>query len=215
MSDRSNRPPLPQMLMWLRTDVPGSEAVVLQQRDGGLVARAHQQAVDPVPYLLEYELTITDEWTTTRLIAHAEGAGWTRDLELHRFDGVWSCRGAADGAPHLQAWDGQRLLDPAPPGFRAAGSLAEAVDIDVGGSPLTNALPVHRLQLLQAPRGHIVRSVSAWVLPPTLEVSASAQTYTVLGQNRIRYGDGGTEVDIDYDHAGWVQSYAGLAVAAR
>jgi hypothetical protein len=91
--------------------------------------------------------------------------------------------------------------------------LAEAVDIDIGGSPLTNALPVHRLGLLRAPVGQIAQSVSAWVLPPTLEVVASAQRYTVLGQDRLRYGDAGTEVEIEYDREGWVRNYPGLAVA--
>jgi hypothetical protein len=203
------------MLMWRRTDVPGSEAAVLHADEGGLVARGQQQAVDPVPYLLRYELMIADGWTTTHLVAYAEGAGWTRELELTRINGRWSCRGDAHGAPRLQAWDGQTLLDPARPGFGSAEPLSDAVDVDLGGSPLTNALPVHRLRLLQAPTGHVERSVSAWVLPPTLEVRASAQTYTVLGGNKLRFGDAGTEVDIEYDQEGWVQNYAGLAVATH
>ena len=215
MSEQPRRRPLPRILMWTRADVPGAEAVVLHDHEGGLVARGQQQAVDPHPYLLEYELTVADNWTTTHLVAHAEGAGWTRDLELTRADGQWSCRGAAQGAAQLRAWDGQALLDPAPPGFLTAEPFAEAIDIDIGGSPLTNALPVHRLRLLRAPIGHHVRSVSAWVLPPTLEVIASAQTYTVLGGSRLRFGDAGTEVDIDYDQEGWVQNYPGLAVATH
>lgn len=215
MSHRSTRRPLPRMLMWRRTDVPGSEAVVLRQDGDGLVARGHQHAVDPSPYLLEYELTIADEWTRTHLVAHAAGPGWTRDLRLHRVDGVWSCGGDAQGAPGLHAWDGQKLREFAHPGFVEAESLAEAVDIDIGGSPLTNALPVHRLGLLRAPVGRVAQSVSAWVLPPTLEVVASAQTYTVLGQDRLRYGDAGTEVEIEYDREGWVRNYPSLAVATH
>ena len=199
--------------MWTRSDVPGSEAVVLHDHEGGLVARGQQQAVDPHPYLLEYELTVADNWTTTHLIAHAEGAGWTRDLELTRAGGMWSSRSAAQGAAQLRAWDGQALLDPAPPGFLSAEPFTQAVDIDIGGSPLTNALPVHRLRLLRAPIGHQERSVSAWVLPPTLQVMASAQTYTVLGGNRLRFGDAGTDVAIEYDRDGWVRNYPGLAVA--
>jgi hypothetical protein len=215
VSEQPRRRPLRRILMWTRADVPGAESVVLHDHEGGLVARGQQQAVDPHPYLLRYELTVADNWTTTHLVAHAEGAGWTRDLVLTRADGQWSCRGAAQGAAQLRAWDGQALLDPAPPGFLTAEPFAEAIDIDIGGSPMTNALPVHRLRLLGAPIGHHVRSVSAWVLPPTLEVIASAQTYTVLGGSRIRFGDAGTEVDIDYDQEGWVQNYPGLAVATH
>src|SRR5690349_1978576 len=127
--------------MWIRSDVPGSEAVDLHDHDGGLVARGQQQAVDPSPYLLEYELTVSDNWTTTHLVAHCDGAGWTRDLELTRTHGQWSCLGSAQGAARLQAWDGQALLDPAPPGFRTAQPFTDAIDIDIGGSALTNALP--------------------------------------------------------------------------
>ena len=202
------------MLLWTRTDVPGSEAVVLDDRADGLTARGRQHAVDPDPYLLDYELTVTDDGTSTRLVAHAEGAGWTRDLELTRADGRWTSRGTAHGAPRLQAWDGRARLEPAAPGFAEADPLSEAVDIDIGGSPLTNSLPVHRRQLLRRPVGHVEHLISAWVLPPTLEVRASAQTYTVLGANRIRFGDAGTAVDIEYDDAGWVRTYPGLAVAA-
>ena len=106
-------------------------------------------------------------------------------------------------------------MGPAPPGFLTAEPFAGAIDIDIGGSPLTNALLVHRLRLPRAPIGQQVRSVSAWVLPPTLEVIASAQTYTVLGGNRLKFGDAGTDVDIDYDQEGWVQNYPGLAVATH
>jgi hypothetical protein len=202
------------MLLWARTDVPGSEAVVLDDRANGLTARGRQQAVDPDPYVLDYELTVTAGWTSTRLVAHAEGAGWTRDLELTRVDGRWTCRAAACGAPRLQAWDGRGLLDPATPGFAEADPPADAVDVDIGGSPLSNALPVHRLQLLRRPVGHVEQLTCAWVLPPTLEGRASVQTYTVLGENRIRFGDAGIAVDIEYDQAGWVRTYPGLAVAA-
>jgi hypothetical protein len=83
--------------------------------------------------------------------------------------------------------------------------------VDIGGSPLTNALPVHRLGLLDRPAGHVTELVSAWILPPTLEVVASAQSYTVLGNGRIRYDDAATGVDVRYDRDGWVDDYPGLA----
>jgi hypothetical protein len=197
--------------MWTRTDVPGSECVVLTVDVDGLRSRGHQQAVDPVPYVLQYELSVTDAWTTTVLVAHAEGAGWTRDLELRRAAGEWSCRGRSRGVADLRAWDGQTLLEPAAPGFLAADDFAGAVDVDIGGSPLTNALPVHRLQLLGASEGHVERVVSAWVLPPTLQVEVSRQSYTVLGGRSVRFGDAGSDLVVEYDSNGWVSTYEGLA----
>lgn len=202
--------PLPSVLMWLRTDVPGSEVVVLDDRNG-LRARGSQHAVDPVPYALSYELWTDAAWATMRLVAHAEGAGWTRDLELTRNGDAWTSVSAAAGGAGLASFDGSGVRAPTPPGVVNGEALREAVDVDIGGSPLTNALPVRRLGLLHEPPGSVARLVSAWVLPPTLEVVASAQTYTVLSDGRIRYGDAENGAVVEYDTDGWVRDYGGLA----
>lgn len=196
--------------MWMRTDVPGSEVVAVDSTRG-LRARGSQHAVDPVPYLLSYQLDVDTIGATTRLVAHAEGAGWTRDLDLVRSGGRWECNGAADGAPNLAAFDGGGLRPPAPPGIIDPVSLQAALDVDLGGSPLTNALPIRRLGLLEAATGSAAELVSAWVLPPTLEVVASIQTYTVLANRRIRFGDGVNGADVLYDPDGWAMDYPGLA----
>ncbi len=201
---------LPRLLMWTRTDVAGSEVVVFDEADG-LIARGSQHAVDPIPYRLEYELWTDTAGAATRLVAHASGAGWTRDLELRRSEAGWSCTPTMDGASQLTSFDGVGERAPARPGFVDAESLRDAFDIDIGGSPLTNALPLRRLGLLGAPPGTVAQLVSAWVLPPTLEVIASTQTYTVRGSTRIHYGDAGVGVEIEYDADGWVRDYPGLA----
>ncbi|WP_205781402.1 putative glycolipid-binding domain-containing protein [Planctomonas deserti] len=212
MSDAADatREPLPAVLMWLRTDVPGWEVVVVDDRSG-LRARGSQHAVDPVPYALSYELWTDARWATTRLVAHAEGAGWTRDLELTRNGNEWTSVSAAAGEADIASFDGSGVRAPAPPGIADPEALRGAVDVDIGGSPLTNALPVRRLGLLATEPGSVVRLGSAWVLPPTLEVVASAQTYEVLSGDRIRYGDAGNGAVIEYDADGWVRDYEGLA----
>ncbi|MFD3446379.1 putative glycolipid-binding domain-containing protein [Microbacteriaceae bacterium 4G12] len=206
----ASREPLPAVLMWLRTDVPGSEVVMVDD-SVGLRARGSQHAVDPVPYALSYELSTDVGWATTRLVAHAEGAGWTRDLELIRVGEAWTSVWAAEGGHELASFDGSGVRAPAPPGIAEPETLRGAIDVDLGGSPLTNALPVRRLGLLDAEPGSVMRLVSAWVLPPTLEVVASAQTYTVLSNGRIRYGDAESGSTIEYDADGWVRDYEGLA----
>ena len=65
-----------------------------------------------------------------------------------------------------------------------------ALDVDLGSSPLTNTLPIRRLGLLSAPAGTSHTITAAWVLVPSLEVIASEQTYTVLGDGRLRYASG-------------------------
>jgi hypothetical protein len=201
-------------MMWVRTDVPGSEVVVFDDA-AGLHARGWQHAEDPVPYALLYEVWTDSQWATTRLVAHTEGAGWSRDLDLARKEESWTTQTTAVGGSSLVAFDGGRLRPPAPPGIVTADTLRGVVDVDIGGSPLTNALPVHRLRLLDAPPGHVARLDSAWVLPPTLEVIASTQTYTVREGHRIRYGDATTGVDVQYDRDGWVEPYPGLANRVR
>ena len=232
-------------LFWVRTDVPGSEVVAVDENavdehtvsdrtadELGVVEhvelvehvghvehvervghrmRGSQHAIDPVPYALTYELWTDTSWATTRLIAHTEGAGWTRDLELLRSGDGWVWEVDAVGNPGLASFDGSGIRDPAPPGAHNLTSIHSAIDIDIGGSPLTNSLPVQRLGLLSAERGHVTELVSAWVLPPTLEVVASAQTYTALGGHRIRYGDFVAGVDVEYGSDGWVSVYPGLA----
>lgn len=195
--------------MWVRADVPGSELVVVEESDG-LLMRGWQHAVDPVPYALSYELRVDGAGAAIQLSARAEAAGWSRDLRLRRSSDRWSCDSASVGAPELASFDGDGERRAAP-GLPDPAALDGVQDIDIGGSPLTNALPVRRLGLLDSSPGRTVTITSAWVLPPTLEVIASVQTYEVLGDHHIRYGDDGVHADIRYDADGWVGDYSGLA----
>jgi hypothetical protein len=202
--------PLPKAVLWVRTDVPGSEVVIFDDR-AGLHARGTQHAVDPVPYALTYELWTNEAWASTRVSLHCEGAGWTRDLDLVRTPDGWESSGSARGAPALASFDSRNLRAPAPPGIADPASLQFSLDVDIGGSPLTNALPVRRLGLREGRPGRIVKLVGAWVLPPTLEVVASAQTYKAVGDSVVHYGDTTTGVDVRFGADGWVEVYPGLA----
>jgi len=197
--------------MWRRVDVPGSEIVFLEDGDQ-LRARGWQHAIDPVPYALTYELRVDHHRRHTHLAAHAEGQGWTRGLELTRSDGEWTFTSTAHGAPGLASFDGERLRPPASPGFPDATALRDAVDVDIGGSPLTNALPVRRLGMLEFEANRTTQLTAAWVLPPTLEVVDSLQTYCVKAADLIAYGDDpATALLIRYDEEGWVTDYQDLA----
>ena len=59
--------------------------------------------------------------------------------------------------------------------------------MDLGACPLTNTPPVRRLGLLRAKAGTTSTVTVAWVLVPSLEVVASRQTYTALGEGRVRF----------------------------
>lgn len=189
---------LPRALLWTRTDTAGSEHVLFDDRRG-LVARGTQIAVDPIPYTCRYELHTDESWATARFVATAEGAGWLRTVRMERAAGRWRVTTAEQGQ-----------LDAHAPGIEDPDRLEDVLDVDLGGSPLTNTLPLKRLGLL-GPEKQTVTVVSAWVLPPSLAVVREKQTYTVLSKNAVRYASDSFEADIELDEHGYVRDYPGLA----
>ena len=87
--------------------------------------------------------------------------------------------------------------------------LAGADFFDLGWSPLFNALPVLRDDLLTGgpARAYEMR----WVDVPSLQVERSQQRYEPLGGNVVRFSAGTFSADIAFDDAGFVVDYPGLA----
>jgi hypothetical protein len=197
----------PRAILWTRTDVPGAEHVTFDDRRG-LTARGVQVAVEPVPYACRYELHTDEGWATARFEATAEGAGWLRTVRLERAAGRWRVTTAEQGDldAALRA-AGHRASAPLP-GIEDVDSLADAYDVDLYGSPLTNTLPLRRLGT--GGRGDF-SITAAWVLLPSLAVVAAEQTYTVIGDNRVRYASGTFRSDLDLDEHQFVRNYPGLA----
>lgn len=189
---------LPRALLWTRTDTAGSEHVLFDDRRG-LVARGTQIAIDPIPYTCRYELHTDESWATARFVATAEGAGWLRTVRMERAAGRWRVTTAEQGQ-----FDGHE------PGIEDPDRLEDVLDVDLGGSPLTNTLPLKRLGLLRS-AGRSVTVATAWVLPPSLAVVREEQTYTVVGESRVRYASGSFETNIELDEHGYVRDYPGLA----
>ncbi|MFI7426170.1 putative glycolipid-binding domain-containing protein [Micromonospora sp. NPDC049836] len=200
---------MPKSLFWARTDTAGAEHVVLDDRQG-LSAQGVQVAVDPIPYTCRYRLTVGADWSTNRLEVETEGAGWSRSVRLERGADGWRVRTGEEG--DLDAALGAAGHPAAGlPGTDDPDRLAAALDVDLGGSPLTNTLPVRRLGLGRAP-ADLARSVTvAWVLVPSLLVVPAEQVYTSLGPARVRYAGDGFTADLDLDPAGFVVRYPGLA----
>jgi hypothetical protein len=195
----------PRAMLWTRTDVPGAEHVTFDDRRG-LAARGVQVAIDPVPYACRYELYTDESWATARFEATSEGAEWLRTVRLERAAGRWRVTTAEQGDLSAALRTTGRTADAPPPGIEDADSLADAFDIDLAASPLTNTLPLRRVGLVD------VTIIAAWVLLPSLAVVASEQTYTVLGDNRARYSSGDFRADLDLDDGLFVITYPGLAI---
>jgi uncharacterized protein len=200
-------------LLWERRDVVGVEHAVVDTREG-LYARGTVVAADPVPYTGRYELRTDPAWATVHLDVTAEGADWTRSVRLELAAGRWRAVTAEKGnldavlsaAGHARA---------GLPGIEDPDRLYGAFDVDLGGSPLTNALPIRRLDLVKAERGVSHRLNVAWVLLPSLEVVQADQIYTPLGDGRVRFASETFSADLTIDEDGFVVDYPGLARLVR
>lgn len=199
---------LPNALLWRRLDAPGAEQVLFSDR-AGLHARGTMLAARPLPFTCRYELYTDDTWATARLEATVEGPGFVRQTRLERAAGRWRVTATEQGDLNgalLAA--GQARADQ--PGIEDPTQLAAAVDVDLGYSPLTNTLPIRRLNLIGSVGATSTVTV-AWVLVPSLQVIAAEQTYTVLAEDQIRYSSGSFTADLTVDAQGYVMHYPGLA----
>jgi uncharacterized protein len=185
-----------------------TEAARVELDDGVLRATGTQLAIDPLRYRLDYRLDASGEGYITRsLRIAAVGEGWERRLQLERDPGgEWTVGQDSEGELDLAAAGGD------------ADSLGEALDCDLGFSPLTNTMPVLRHGLHR--QSGRVDFVMAWISVPDLGVHALHQRYEHLGASRggatVKYAsvEDGRETftaDLELDRDGLVRHYPGLA----
>jgi hypothetical protein len=185
-----------------------AEVAEVELGDGALRASGTQLATDPLPYRLDYRLDASAEGCVTRSVhIAAVGEGWERRLRLERDpDGEWAVAADSEGKVDLPAPGGDAL------------ALGEALDCDLGFSPLTNTMPVlrHRLHRQPGPADLVM----AWISVPDLGVHVSDQRYEHLGISSygatVKYAslEDGRETftaNLKLDHDGLVRHYPGLA----
>jgi hypothetical protein len=206
-------PTLPASRFWARRDIDGTEHALVDTRTG-LYARGTALAVDPVPYTCHYELQTDPGWVTTRFEVSAEGAGWARTLRLELAAGRWravtSEQGDLDAVLAAAGHAGAGL-----PGTEDPDLLYGAFDVDLTGSPMTNTLPIRRLNLLKAEPGVAHRISVAWVQLPSLEVVQADQIYTRQSEGVVRFANETFSADLVVDDDGFVADYPGLARLIR
>jgi hypothetical protein len=198
-------------LVWKGTDEWRAEYALVELGEDGLQATGTQIGVAPEPYRVDYTLDAGDGFVTRRLEVSAQGEGWARRLELvRRGSAGWTAEAAAEG----------RDIGPDPGG--PTDGLAEALDCDLGLSPLTNLMPVARTGLAEREGGEDF--VMAWVSVPDLVLVAYPQRY----EHVMRPADGGAVVrfvdrgpasgfaaELELDEDGLVVDYPGLARRLR
>jgi hypothetical protein len=180
---------MPTDLIWT-AEAPGFEHVRIDDGHPGwtvfdsMLVRVHDGSVRRGGYTL-----ICDKaWRTLELRIMAEqapGQMVARHL-LATGEGQWS---DADGRPLPE--------------------LEGCIDVDIAWTPLTNTLPVKRLDLRPAEE----QRIRVVYLPlPEVEPRVMEQRYTGLADGRVRYTSlaSGFERELDLDREGFVLDYPGL-----
>lgn len=118
----------------------------------------------PVPYRLDYSLLTGSGFVTAEVNVRSRGNGWERNLTVVRSDdGRWSAHTSAAGEAPL----------PMPAGDTR--ELDNALDANLGLSPLFNTMPVLRHDL---PDGFAADFLMVWISVPDLAARPSPQRYT-------------------------------------
>jgi uncharacterized protein len=205
------------MPLWTKREPFGTELAEVELGDGRLSANGLALGVidpaseggDSEPYRLEYRLSTTDDYVTSRLVVQVRGNGWNRAIDLRRgASGVWTCTTFSEG-------NHATLM---PPGGDMA-AVQGALDCDLALCPLTNSMPVLRHGLLE--HGGPVDFVMAWVSVPDLSVRPSIQRYRFGRRDeekrivRFETLDVTFIADILFDEDGIVLDYPGLAQRLR
>ncbi len=192
-----------RFLVWTGVEEWLAEAASVEVGADGLSATGIQLGADPVPYRLDYRLDATDGFATRELVLTASGEGWRRRVALRREgSGAWSSSAGDEGEVPGDPWEGE-LPD-----------LSDALDIDIGFSPLTNSMPILREGLHRDGSGEFVM---AWVSVPDLRVIASRQRYEHVRSTEegaiVRFLDRESDftAELELDRDGLLRFYPALA----
>jgi len=185
-------------VLWQRIDSHGSEWCTLEREPEGWRFRGIVLAeVATVPVLVEYVVALASDWST-RTVEILMRSGDTiepRELRL-------------TVAPD-QRWRVERKPSPdtsMPKDDPMA--LHGLIDVDLGFSPVTNTLPIRRLD---PAIGEAVAVTAAWVRFPELTIEPLPQRYIRLAERRYRYESAGGAfvAEIEVDDLGLVTAYEG------
>lgn len=172
------------MILWRRLDQPGHEACYLTAHEVtrelvGTAVFAEQQQ----PCCLAYRIGCDAQWQTRT--ATVEGWIGRRPIAIAlRVD-----------AHHHWHVNGQRITE-----------VTGCIDLDLNFSPVTNLLPIRRLNLAI---GESAEVRAAWLRMPTLHLEPLAQVYRRLSETTYQYesADGAFVAQLQVNASGFVTHY--------
>jgi hypothetical protein len=199
---------------WSKDDPFGAELAAVALLGDRMQAHGVAIGSEPEPYRLDYELETTAGFVTSRLLVRARGERWSRRIELtHERGAGWRAEVSEEGRASLPDAGGE--LSP----------FEDAIDPDLGLSPLFNTMPVLRHRIHEG--GTAGDFSMVWISVPDLSLHVSPQRYTYLetraqDERVIRFEavgeDDGFVADVIFDRDGLVVDYPGIAsrmLAAR
>jgi uncharacterized protein len=174
---------LGQHILWHCADLASSEhAWLLDEGEGHRLGGVVALTRDGDPCHITYEVAVDHHWLPLVATAMVTTPADVSRIAL-----------ASDG-------DGRWMLD-----GMTAPLLDGCRDVDLGWTPATNTIPIRRLAL---ELGETASISAAWVRFPELDVVASEQRYTRLGNDRWRYRSGEYDFELRTDDlTGLVLSY--------
>lgn len=180
------RPPdgTPTRIVWQPLHVPGAEWCSVERGPNGATIAGVAIVGSPgAVHRFDYELELDAAAVTRRAQVTAVLPDRTELFDV-----------AADG--HGSWWRSGKLVL----------HEAEAIDVDLGFSPLTNSLPVWRLGLAIGQ----AREISVlWLKYPELTLIRGRQTYERLDERSYRYCSGSFEAVVRVFPDGLVEDYVG------
>jgi uncharacterized protein len=185
-------------VLWQGIQSPGSEWCTLEREPEGWRFRGIVLAeVATVPVLVQYAVALASDWSTrvVEIVMRSGDASEPRELTLTVApDQRWQITRVPSPNPAMPQDDLQALLG--------------LVDVDLGFSPVTNTLPIRRLN---PAIGEAIAVTAAWVRFPELTIEPLPQRYIRLAERRYRYESAGGAfvAEIEVDDLGLVTAYEG------
>jgi uncharacterized protein len=173
---------------WAAIQWPGLEHVVVSADAGGWQARSQLILARPGLASVSYQVSCDPDWRFAELTISVASATARAELVLTSGRGGWR----ADGQPRPD--------------------LDGCTDIDINATPLTNTLPIRRLDWRAAAAYDID---VAYVTVPGLAVHRVRQRYTRLrgsqpASSPFRYESGSFRTELQVDAGGLVLDYPGI-----
>ena len=173
-------------IQWRRLDQPAIErATIFSENRGWILAGVVDGTLEGgAPYQVRYSVRCAGDWTAREAVVdgHLGDAPISIALERDAATGTWTF----NGDPQAQ--------------------VKGCIDVDLGFSPITNTLPIRRLEL---PVHGSAEVRAAWLRFPEMRLERLDQRYTRADARCYRYesGGGAFTADLTVDEKGVVVQY--------